>query len=350
MPTTTALAGRHRARGGRAIAARSHVPVVLSFDVEEHFHIESAAGLSIDEPLQQHYRRRVDVATRWLLQDLAASKVRATFFVLGEVARHNPGLVRDIAAAGHEIASHGWDHRRLHRLTPAEFRSAVRSSKQILEDITGTEVSGFRAPTFSLVPTTAWAIDVLIEAGFVYDSSIYPVRHDRYGVPAAPRTPFLARGYAHCILELPPLSYRLVGINVPVGGGGYFRLLPTWLLHRGIRQMRRMSRPGVVMLYFHPWEFDPEQRRLPLRGLNRLRTYAGIHATRRRLSDLMQTESFVRARDALQTLRDCGASLECFGLAKGGKETLPRGRGQFLGNFTTEEPEEIRQDQEESLS
>jgi polysaccharide deacetylase family protein (PEP-CTERM system associated) len=288
---------------------------VLSFDVEDHHQIEAAAELRIRYDLAGHYRRRVDVTTRWLLETLETAGVRATFFVVGDVARHNPGLVRDIRHAGHEVASHGWIHSRLHRLTPASFRDGLRRSKCLLEDTTGDAVDGFRAPTFSVVPQTAWAIDVLAEEGFRHDSSVFPVRHDRYGVPAAPRTPFLVRGYNRTMLELPPLTYRLLGVNVPVGGGGYFRLLPTWLIGRGLAQVQRLGRPGPAVLYFHPWEFDPEQARLPLRPLGRFRTYVGIGKSRRKLATLLRGGPFVRARDAADLLLARPGALESFDLA-----------------------------------
>jgi polysaccharide deacetylase family protein (PEP-CTERM system associated) len=289
-------------------------PVVLSFDVEEHFLIETAAGLTVAADLQRHYQDRVDVMTRWLLETLAAHDVRATFFMLGRSAEHNPALVRDIHRAGHEVASHGWSHRRLHLLTSETFREEVRRSKAFLEDLTGAAVVGFRAPTFSLDERTAWAIDVLVEEGFRYDSSIYPIHHDRYGVPTAPRTPFVLRGAGHSILELPPLTYRLMGMNVPVGGGGYFRLLPTWLIHCGIRQMQGRNGAALAMLYFHPWEFDTEQARLPLGRLSRWRTYVGIPSARKRLAALLRQLGCIRAVDAAAMLHDSTIPRESFHL------------------------------------
>src|SRR5438132_2805891 len=188
-------------------------PIILSFDVEEHWRIEAAAHLTIDPAMKAHCRDRLAPSTQWLLDRLAESDLNATFFILGQIAEHSPKLVRAIQQAGHEVASHGWDHQRLHRLTPAMFRKDVRQSKDALEHVTGTPVLGYRAPTFSLMKETAWAIDVLAEEGFRYDSSIYPIRHDRYGVPGAPRTPFRLLGRAQEILELPPLTWRLLGMK-----------------------------------------------------------------------------------------------------------------------------------------
>ena len=182
--------------------------VILSFDVEEHDRIEAAAGLAFDPARRDHYRSRVAPTTRWLLEQLDRHGIHATFFVVGQLARDEPALVRAIHDAGHEVASHGWDHRRVLSMNPESFREDLRRSRDALEQITGAAVVGYRAPTFSVVRLTAWAIDVLAEEGFLYDSSIYPVRHDRYGVPHAPRTPFLARGHDREILEIPPATLR----------------------------------------------------------------------------------------------------------------------------------------------
>jgi polysaccharide deacetylase family protein (PEP-CTERM system associated) len=279
-------------------------PIILSFDVEEHHRIEAAAGLAVPTCLQAHYRDRVDVVTRWLLDLLAERRLHATFFVLGQIADDNPDLVRAIADGNHEIASHGWDHQRLHNLTPARFRDDVRRSKDALEQASGRPVIGFRAPTFSIVPETLWALDVLVEEGYRYDSSIYPVHHDRYGIPLAPRTPFYAEGSRHRILEIPPATLHLLGVNLPVGGGGYFRLLPLFFLHWAISQTRRTAEPPVVMLYFHPWEFDVEQERLPLHGLGRFRTYVGLNRSRRRMATLLDSYHFTRAADVVQVLEE----------------------------------------------
>src|SRR5205085_960868 len=143
-----------------------------------------------------------------------------------EIARHSPQLIRAIHRDGHEVASHGWDHRRVSTMTPEEFRLDVRQSKDALEQVTGDAVVGYRAPTFSIGHANAWAIDVLAEEGFVYDSSIFPVRHDRYGVPSAPRSPYRIQGLTRSLCELPPATISLLGMNVPMGGGGYFRLFP----------------------------------------------------------------------------------------------------------------------------
>jgi polysaccharide deacetylase family protein (PEP-CTERM system associated) len=270
--------------------------------VEEHFRIEAAAGLAIEPSLRAEYGRRVDDSTRWLLDQLAEFGIRATFYVVGELARQHAPLVRAMARAGHEVGSHSWDHQLVHNLTPATFREDLRKSKDLLEQITGQPVFGYRAPTFSVVRQTAWAIDVLVESGFAYDSSIYPIWHDRYGVPRAPRAPFRVKGATHEILELPPVTLRLLGMKLPVGGGGYFRLLPLFFLKWGLRQVERKCDPAVAMLYFHPWEFDPDQPRLPLGRLKRFRTYVGLSRTRSRLRSLLTGRRFARAIDVAKRL------------------------------------------------
>jgi len=288
--------------------------LILTFDVEEHYRIESAAGLTLEPAHKEQYAERLEPSTRWLLEQLRPRGIQATFFVLGQIARAYPGLVRAIDREGHEVASHGWDHHRLHHLTPDTFRTDLRQSKDALEQVIGKPVVGYRAPTFSLMAPTAWAIDVLAEEGFRYDSSIYPVRHDRYGVPRAPRAPFRARGAAREILELPPVTLRVLGTNVPVGGGGYFRLLPVALLEWALRQVRRSCQPAIAMIYFHPWEFDPLQPRLPLRGLNRFRTYVGLSSNRQRLTAFLARHEFVRALDVLHELAPLQHTLEHFAL------------------------------------
>jgi polysaccharide deacetylase family protein (PEP-CTERM system associated) len=272
--------------------------VILSFDVEEHHRIEAAAGVAVPDATKAEYARRMEDRTRAILQLLDTRGVKATFFIVGEIAETHPTLVRDIATAGHEIASHSWDHRRVHHFDPASFRDDLMKSKDALERASGQTVVGFRAPTFSVVRQTGWAVDVLAECGFTYDSSVFPVRHDRYGIPDAPRAPFRAAGHTRSILELPPATYRMLGQNLPVAGGGYFRLFPPFVMRAGIRQLAAKTVPSVAMLYFHPWEFDPGQPRLPLKRLSRWRTYVGIEKSMGRLERLLSRPyTFKRAVD-----------------------------------------------------
>ena len=290
--------------------------IVLTFDVEEHFRIEAAAGLGVGPAFREHCLDRVGESTRWLLDALARAEVRATFFVVGQIAEQHPRLIRAIAAAGHEVASHGWDHRRVLTMSPAEFRDDVRRSKEALESAGGVPVVGYRAPTFSVMRRTAWALDILAELGVEYDSSIYPVRHDRYGVPGAPRTPFVARGERETILELPPATLRVAGVTLPMGGGGYFRLFPLWATEWAARQTAAHCQPPLAVLYFHPWEFDPGQDRLPLRGLNRPRTYVGLGRTQGRLSKLLARHRFCRATDVVAELNRDRDRLPVFALSQ----------------------------------
>jgi polysaccharide deacetylase family protein (PEP-CTERM system associated) len=288
--------------------------VILSFDVEEHDRIEAAAGLACTRSQKSHYAERMEICTRWIMDELAAADIQATFFVVGQIGRTHRGLVRDLHNAGHEIASHGWDHQRVHSFNSKTFRLDLRRSKFALEDLIGARVIGYRAPTFSIMRETAWAVDVLAEEGFLYDSSVFPIRHDRYGVPRAPRQPFVVRGLRNELLELPPATLSWLGHNLPAAGGGYFRLFPLGIMRAAIRQLQHGAEPGVAMLYFHPWEFDPEQERLPLKLLSRWRTYVGIGRTRGRLRKLLQRYSFRRAADVAREIRG-GGMLRDFALA-----------------------------------
>lgn len=286
--------------------------VALSFDVEEHHRIEAAAHLSFPPDLQARYAERMDSTTNWILDFLAERGHRATFFVVGQIARSHPKLIRRMADSGHEVASHSWDHRRVQRFTKESFREDVAASKDALEQAGGITVVGFRAPTFSVMRDVPWAIDVLAECGMRYDSSIFPVRHDRYGIPAAPRVPFLVRGHESQMLELPPLTLRWLGMNIPVAGGGYFRLFPLAFMRRGIRQMTRLGHSSV--LYFHPWEFDSEQPKLPLSRTSKFRTYVGIGHSRARLDRLLRGQKTERLCDLAERLQPIADTLPTFSL------------------------------------
>jgi polysaccharide deacetylase family protein (PEP-CTERM system associated) len=275
--------------------------IILSFDVEEHYRIEAAAHHDCPPAMRDRYAARMENSTRRLLDLLDEYGAKATFFIVGQIAASHPKLVRDIHEAGHEIGCHSWDHQRLHRLTPASFALDLLRSKRALEQAAGAPVRGYRAPTFSIVRETAWAIDVLAECGFTYDSSIFPVKHDRYGIPDAPRTPFRAVGQRNSILELPPVTLRCWRYNLPVAGGGYFRLFPLSFLEAGVRQTQRLQ-PSAAMLYFHPWEFDAGQPQLPLARLSRWRTYVGTHRSTSRLRRLLARHCFQRAIDVARRI------------------------------------------------
>jgi len=275
---------------------------LLSFDVEEYFQVEAAAegGMKPDDWPGQP--RRLRPAVERILEILAECGASATFFVLGWVSNDQPELIRQIAAAGHEIASHGMDHAMLNRLAPADFSRQLRESRRLLEDIAGKPVIGYRAPTFSLTHRTAWALDALAESGFEYDSSVYPVRHDRYGVPDAPPEPHRASGPAGgTILELPPLTFRVLGWNWPIGGGGYLRLFPVKLLAMGLEAAAAKGLPG--MIYLHPWEVDPHQPILPMRRLSRWRHRVNLRRTENKLHRLARRFCFTSVAARLGELK-----------------------------------------------
>jgi len=273
---------------------------LLSFDVEEYFQVEAASpGVPRDQ--WDDYPRRLEPAVDRVLELLAERRVSATFFILGWVAEHERRLVERIVEAGHEIASHGMGHEMLGRLTSETFRRDVNASRKLLEDISGRPVIGYRAPTFSITRETAWALDVLSDSGFLYDSSVFPIHHDRYGVPDAPRFVHRAVGPSRgSILEIPPLTMRLMRLNLPVGGGGYFRLLPVRVLARALKAATRRGEHG--MLYLHPWELDPQQPVLPMSPLSRWRHRIGLGRTQEKLRWLLARFDFTSVRQQMDVL------------------------------------------------
>jgi len=279
---------------------------IFSVDVEEYFQVEGAALGGVKATDWHTYPQRLDGVLDALLDLLARHHAKATFFVLGWVAQHQAACVRRIAKAGHEVASHGMSHHMLKRLTPAQFRTELLESRKLLEDLTGKPVVGFRAPTFSIVPHTAWAIDVLADCGYSYDSSIFPIRRRRYGVPSAPRSVYIAVGPAGGrIVELPPLTTRLLGTNLPMAGGGYFRLFPLSLVTGAIRRAGKRGEPA--MLYIHPWELDPHQPRLPMKAMDRWHHTVGLDKTQAKLERLFSQFHFDTAAHFLATW-SCGAA------------------------------------------
>ena len=286
---------------------------LLSFDLEEYFQVEAAAA-KVAPGQWDAFARRLPAAVDRILELLESRGSSATFFVLGWVAQRQPELIRRIAGAGHEIASHGMGHAMVGRLTAEEFRQDLLASRGLLEDLTGRPVAGYRAPTFSITHQTAWALDVLAEAGFAYDSSIFPIRHDRYGVPDAPRFAHLATGPGGGqLLELPPLTMRAMGVNLPAGGGGYFRLLPLAVTRAAIGRAVRLGRPA--MIYLHPWELDPLQPELPMSGLNRFRHRLGLARTESKLRSLLERCAFTSVARRLAEIR--AGAMEVFRYGRG---------------------------------
>jgi polysaccharide deacetylase family protein (PEP-CTERM system associated) len=270
----------------------------FSVDVEDYFQV----GLFEDAVPRETWDRmepRVERNTRRLLDLCDQHQVKGTFFVLGWVAERWPQLVRDIRDAGHELATHGQDHRRVTTLTPREFRADVRRSKQTIEDVSGVEVIGYRAPNYSIVRETLWAVDVLVEEGFRYDSSIFPIRHDRYGIPDFPRfpRPFSGRD-GKGLHEVPISTVRLAGMNLPFVGGGYLRHFPFAFTRWGMQRLNGFERRPAI-LYIHPWEIDPDQPRQPVRWIKRLRHYRNLHRTEERLVRLFSDYSFTTIREVL---------------------------------------------------
>jgi polysaccharide deacetylase family protein (PEP-CTERM system associated) len=261
----------------------------LTFDVEEYFHAEAFAGVLGPEEWPT-LESRVTRSTERLLDILDRERVRATFFVLGWVAERHPGLVREIASLGHEIACHGYGHRMIQHLSRPDFERDVTRAKRALEDAIGRPVLGYRAPTFSIMRATLWSLDVLVEAGFRYDSSIFPVVHDRYGIPDAPRFPHRLKAPSGAeITEFPMSTVTLLGRRLPVAGGGYFRLFPYRVTRRAIARINGERQPAMV--YLHPWEIDPDQPRIPVGPLTRFRHLVNVGKTesrhRRRHAELL---------------------------------------------------------------
>jgi polysaccharide deacetylase family protein (PEP-CTERM system associated) len=262
----------------------------MSIDVEDYFHVSVFDGI-VPRSKWDAMESRVCANTARLLDIFDEYEVKSTFFVLGWVGERHPDLVRDISARGHEIASHGYAHRLVYDQTRAAFRADVRSAKSLLEDACGRPVVGYRAPSYSITPRSLWALDVLIEEGYRYDSSIFPIRHDRYGIPVSGREPYRIERDAGVIVEVPGSTTQFGGSNLPVAGGGYFRILPYWWTRWGIDRVNRIENRAAVF-YLHPWEIDPEQPRLKAGRLGSFRHYRNLHQTEARLRQLLSDFRF----------------------------------------------------------
>jgi polysaccharide deacetylase family protein (PEP-CTERM system associated) len=269
---------------------------VLTIDVEDYFTVEAFRRVIRYEEWD-NYEIRIEIGLRKILDLLERHDVRATFFVLGWIAERRPQVVREIHRRGHEIASHGYRHQVIHEQSPDEFREDVSRAKAVLEDLVGEPVVGYRAPTFSVTRSTLWALNILTAAGYQYDSSIYPIVHDRYGIPSHTRTfHWIDLPNGKQILELPLPTCAVGGTNVPFGGGGYLRIYPLWLTKRLIRRVNaREGQPAVV--YLHPWELDPEQPRQPVGVIQRLRHYYNLNGTHDKLDALLHEFRFVSVRE-----------------------------------------------------
>ncbi len=276
-PETAEAAPRSAVAPGRILNA-------MTVDVEDYFQVQAFAGV-IARDAWDRLPRRVEPNTERLLRIFAETGTKATFFTLGWIAERHPGLVRRIVSEGHELASHGYDHRRADTQTPAEFRSDVERAKRILEDAGGTVVAGYRAPTFSIGPRNRWAFEVLAEAGYAYSSSTFPIAHDLYGAPDGPRVPF--RDERSGLREIPMTTVRLLGRNFPCSGGGYFRVLPYALSRGAMRRVNRADQQPCIF-YLHPWEIDPDQPRQERASWkSRFRHYTNLGRTESRLRRLL---------------------------------------------------------------
>lgn len=262
----------------------------LTFDLEEYFQVANLRS-AIRRESWDRLERRTPREVGLLLERLREARTRATFFALGWVAEREPSLVREIVAAGHEIASHGYEHRFVHDLGPGAFREDLRRTRGILEDVSARPVLGFRASTFTITERTPWALPILAEEGYRYDSSVFPVRHPTYGIPHFPRQPLLLTfDGGRRLVEFPPLTLRIAGSNLAVGGGGYFRLLPLSVVLFSIRRFNRAGHPAAI--YLHPWEFDPDQPVVPVGRVARFRHRVGLRSAGRKLERLLRRHPF----------------------------------------------------------
>ena len=269
----------------------------MTVDVEDYFQV-SAFDQVVPRSSWHEFPSRVAANTERLLGILAERDVRATFFVLGWVAERWPSLVTRIAGLGHEVASHGYAHRLIYEQTPRAFRDDVRRAKDLLETAAGQRVEGYRAPSYSITSESLWALDVLIDEGYRYDASIFPIRHDRYGIPSSPRHPYVLSRDGGALVEAPGSTARLGPLNLPVAGGGYFRILPYAWTRWGIARLNQRERRPAIF-YLHPWEIDPAQPRLAASALSRFRHYRNLDKTEARLRRLLSEFQFAPLRQVL---------------------------------------------------
>jgi polysaccharide deacetylase family protein (PEP-CTERM system associated) len=276
----------------------------LTIDVEDYFQV-TAFERYLPRSDWERIPLRVGENTRRLLGILDEYGIKATFFVLGWVAQRDPGLVREIHSRGHEIACHGYGHELIYRIGPERFREDVRRAKALLEELVGIAVSGYRAPSYSITLKSLWALEILAEEGFCYDSSIFPVHHDTYGMPGAPRFPYSHTLAAGVLREFPlttlPLAFARWRYNLPIAGGGYLRLLPAELIRRGIGRINGEEKKPAV-LYLHPWEIDPGQPRIKAGWKSSFRHYNNLDRTEAKLRHLLDHLQFGTMTEVLGAL------------------------------------------------
>ena len=273
-----------------AVDAVDAVVNAMTVDVEDYFHVSVFDGV-VPRHRWTELESRVCANTDRLLIMFDEAGVHATFFVLGWVAERWPQLVRRIAERGHEIASHGYGHRLVYDQTPGEFREDLRRAKSVIESAAAVPVWGYRAPSYSVTPRSLWALDILIEEGFRYDASIFPVHHDRYGIPVSARHMYRVERERGALWEAPASTVRCGRMNLPIAGGGYFRILPYAWTRWGIDRLNRLERRPAIF-YLHPWEIDPDQPRLDASLLSRFRHYRNLDQTEPRLRALLRDFRF----------------------------------------------------------
>ena len=273
----------------------------LTIDVEDYYQVSAYEPVVRFEDWER-YESRVERNTQRILNILQERNVKATFFVLGWVAERYPKIVKAIHTEGHEIASHGYAHRLVYQMGPDKFREDISKAKAILEEITGELVTGYRAPSYSITQQSLWGLDILVDEGFQYDSSIFPIRHDRYGIPKSPRFPHWIRANGGSLVECPLSTVRIGGMTVPVGGGGYLRFYPFAFTKWAVRQINEKEKQPVIV-YTHPWEIDPEQPIIPSSRLTTWRHRINLDKTEGRLKHLLNDFRFGPLRDVLLDLK-----------------------------------------------
>lgn len=273
----------------------------LTIDVEDYYMVSAFSDIVRFEDWSK-FESRVEANTQRVLDLLSEYNIKATFFVLGWVAERYPKLIKELQSRGHELACHGYNHRLVYKLSYDEFRDDTRKAKKIIEDITGESVIGYRATSYSITKESLWALDILIEEGFKYDSSIFPIIHDRYGIKDFNRFPVRVNLNGTCgILEVPLSTIRIFNSNIPIAGGGYFRLFPYMFFKKGIQRINKIEKQPVIF-YIHPWEIDPEQPEQNVGWKTRIRHYTNLHKTEDRLKRLLTDFKWGRVSDVIREI------------------------------------------------
>ena len=284
--------------GQSGAAQKSPLTHILSVDVEDYFQVEAFAG-QVSRESWDSFPSRVVANTQRVLDLFDTYQAKGTFFFVGWVAARFPHLVREVQLRGHELACHSYWHRTVYSLSEKEFREDTKQAKRVIEDASGVAVKGYRAPSWSITKNCLWALDILAEEGFAYDSSIYPIHHDLYGVPGAKRFPYVHKcRNGMDLLEFPPATLRFLAINLPVAGGGYLRIFPSAYTELAFRTFEKSYSERVVV-YLHPWEFDPEQPRIAGSLKSRLRHYTSLRRMEAKVGAVLKRHKFARFSDVL---------------------------------------------------